>query len=757
MIRNCTLATATFLLLSAALCVAPAVQASITFYINPAHCTHWDAEIITEVTGGVPPYTYAWSDGPTTQNRGSLPAGSYTLTVTDFVGAQQQNTAVVPNLPNWEWDPMQGLAQAIPSCNGSPGGLILFGGDIPSYPLGPGPHQTDAGCVTEVQQQDLPIDLQAFAFTITTVCYWGSPGQTYAVNYTDASGCPGYMEAIVPQPPQFLPVTLLDVEGSCSGGANGSLRFSCAPEPDYIYGVFPRLYNDQWQPTPQFSTLATNWTGGWTYEVPNLAAGTYAFVRRMLHDPDFAFAGLTCGDTTYFTIPDLGPTCGHISGTVAVDNDEDCVLDFSDSAVPEIVLEFTPGPYYATTDAMGEYGINLPLGNYTVTQQSAMLDPHCLPDPIALSVTGNATFDVLDTATQALDIQLSMASGPARPGFQLHYAIDLDNLTSGSSSTNGVVMTFDPAVSYLSASPAPSNVTGNMITWNNTGGLYYFQHRDITVRLQVPPDVGLIGTDLQATATVTPGAADVNAANNSATVVTTVTGSYDPNDKTAATSTRASNSLYFIDEDEWIDYTIRFQNTGTDTAFTVVITDTLPTTLDAGSITVGAGSHPFTWNLHGSGTLKCYFVNILLPDSNANEPLSHGFVGFRIRPQLPLVAGTVIENTANIYFDYNPPVITEPSVLVAEFSTGLPARKQEGISIVPNPASELIRVVCEGCAPVQASYLVIGVDGRAIQRGSLSNSTEWIDIAQLGDGAYILQLTTPSGSVTRPFIKANMP
>ncbi|MBK7940537.1 MAG: hypothetical protein IPJ87_01420 [Flavobacteriales bacterium] len=291
----------------------------------------------------------------------------------------------------------------------------------------------------------------------------------------------------------------------------------------------------------------------------------------MLHDTDFDFAFGGCGDTTYFTIPDLGPTCGNVSGTVVIDADEDCVLDFTDAAIPQMILEFMPGPYYATTNAYGEYSINLPLGNYTVEQQTALVDEHCVGNPGPLSVAGNMTFNLLDTATQALDIQLSLASGPARPGFELHYAIDLDNLTSATSNSNMVVMTFDPAVSYIGATPTPSNVSGNTITWNNAGALYYFQHRDISVRLQVPPDVGLIGTDLQATATVTPNAADVNAANNSATVITTVTGSYDPNDKTATTSSAWSRDLYYIDVDQWIDYTIRFQNTGTDTAFTVVM------------------------------------------------------------------------------------------------------------------------------------------------------------------------------------------
>ncbi len=364
------------------------------------------------------------------------------------------------------------------------------------------------------------------------------------------------------------------------------------------------------------------------------------------------------------------------------------------------------------------------------------------------------TFNLLDTATQALDIQLSMASGPARPGFELWYAIDLDNLTSATSTPNMVVMNFDPALGYLGATPTPSNVSGNTITWNNVGSIYYFQHRDISVRLQVPPDVGLLGTDLQATATVTPSAADVNAANNSATVITTVTGSYDPNDKTATTSSAWSSDLYLIDVDQWVDYTIRFQNTGTDTAFTVVITDTLPATLDAGSLQVGAGSHPFTWELQDSGTLKFYFVNILLPDSNVNEPRSHGFVSFRVRPTFPLLPGTEIENTANIYFDFNPPVITEPSVLVAEFSTtvgrGEPVEPRQ-LVLAPVPVNDELWITADGA---MEDVVILAADGREVMRRSVHASNVVLDLFSLGAGTYFLVATRTDGGVARErFVK----
>ena len=724
-------------------------RANITFEITPEHCAHADGRVTSFVNGGVPPYTYDWSNGATTEDLVNVPAGSYVLTVTDNLGAQQQATAVVPNLPNWEWDSSQGLAQAIPSCTGSAGGLILFGGDLPGWPNGPGPHDTDMGCVTMVQQQDVPVDFQYFSI-VRAVCYWGTSGQTYAVNYTDGTGCPGYMEAIVPQPPQFNPVSILDIEGACSGGANGSVRFSIPPEQEYIYGVRPRLYDDQWVMNGDFeSYLATNWTNGWTYDVPDLAAGTYAIVRRLLHDTDFDLMFGGCGDTTYFTIPDLGPTCGHVSGSVAIDVDENCVLGFGEVRIPEMILEFQPGPYYATTDIQGNYGINLPMGNYTVTQQTSVVDEHCLGDPIPLDVLGNTTLNLLDTALMAKDVQLSMASGPARPGFELHYAIDLDNLTSASSTLNSLVMTFDANVSYISATPAPSNVSGNTITWTNMGSLFYFGHRDVDVRLQVPPDVGLIGTDLQATATLT-STGDANTANNSATTITTVTGSYDPNDKTATTSTGWSREVYYIDADDWIDYTIRFQNTGTDTAFTVVITDTLPATLDAGSITVGAGSHPFTWELQAGGTLKCYFVNILLPDSNVNEPLSHGFVSFRIRPQLPLLPGTVIENTANIYFDFNPPVITEPSVLVAELSTGVGVARTDQLKVFPVPARAQLTVLSTS---QMMRLSVLTMDGRLLREEAIQSRAATIDLQRLPSGAYLIRATDAAGNqLQHPFL-----
>jgi|GEM_PF-5409851 len=133
-------------------------------------------------------------------------------------------------------------------------------------------------------------------------------------------------------------------------------------------------------------------------------------------------------------------------------------------------------------------------------------------------------------------------------------------------------------------------------------------------------------------------------------------GSFDPNDKTGYPKGLDPNN--FIDTSTTLNYKIRFQNTGTDTAFTVVIRDTLSSFLDPATIQMEAASHPYRWEVLGNNNLQIIFENIMLPDSNINEIASHGFVKFKIDQQPDVPFGTSIENRTAIYFDFNEPVIT---------------------------------------------------------------------------------------------------
>nr|MBX2871571.1 T9SS type A sorting domain-containing protein [Saprospiraceae bacterium] len=132
-------------------------------------------------------------------------------------------------------------------------------------------------------------------------------------------------------------------------------------------------------------------------------------------------------------------------------------------------------------------------------------------------------------------------------------------------------------------------------------------------------------------------------------------GAFDPNDKRAFPA--GYGEEHAITPETELEYLIRFQNTGTDTAFTVLVHDTLSSYLDPTTIEVGAASHDFEWKLMDR-LLVFHFADIMLPDSNVNEPASHGFVQFKIKPYVDTPLKTVIPNEAAIYFDFNEPILT---------------------------------------------------------------------------------------------------
>ncbi len=140
----------------------------------------------------------------------------------------------------------------------------------------------------------------------------------------------------------------------------------------------------------------------------------------------------------------------------------------------------------------------------------------------------------------------------------------------------------------------------------------------------------------------------------------TLTGSYDPNIKEVRPTGYGSEN--FIDRDWEVDYTVHFQNTGNDTAFTVVIVDPISEHLDLSRLRIGAASHPFTWELNTARELIFTFDNILLPDSTTNEVESHGYVQYFLTPTSDTPFGTIIENRAAIFFDANEPIITNATM-----------------------------------------------------------------------------------------------
>lgn len=220
-----------------------------------------------------------------------------------------------------------------------------------------------------------------------------------------------------------------------------------------------------------------------------------------------------------------------------------------------------------------------------------------------------------------------------------------------------------------------------------------------------------------------------------------VVASYDPNDKEA--QPQGYEAQHLIEPNTDLTYRIRFQNTGTDTAFNIIVRDTLAPWLDPVSILPEVASHPYTWDIVDGHVLKFTFRNILLPDSNVNESASHGFVQFRVSQRKDLPLGTVIPNTAAIYFDFNPPVITNQTfhtighdfVLV---SIDDPEDGGPRLCVSPNPFRTA--TTFEFSREVKGMLLLYNAQGQVLRREPVSGRTHRFERQGLPSGPYTFNL-----------------
>ncbi len=222
-----------------------------------------------------------------------------------------------------------------------------------------------------------------------------------------------------------------------------------------------------------------------------------------------------------------------------------------------------------------------------------------------------------------------------------------------------------------------------------------------------------------------------------------VIGSYDPNDKRGYPL--GYSDQHIIEVGQMLDYHIRFQNTGTDTAFLVKIQDVIDPSLDIATLRPGASSHPYQLEIH-QDTLLFIFENILLPDSNVNEPGSHGFVKFRIGQRAGLPLGTVIENEAAIFFDFNDPILTnktrhkigEQFVLDAGETPFL--TKNIKCLVYPNPMGEEAVIVLQGIENQVVDLRLYDLTGRYLRSEKITGGMGKIRKNGLPAGLYFYEI-----------------
>jgi uncharacterized repeat protein (TIGR01451 family) len=221
-----------------------------------------------------------------------------------------------------------------------------------------------------------------------------------------------------------------------------------------------------------------------------------------------------------------------------------------------------------------------------------------------------------------------------------------------------------------------------------------------------------------------------------------VTGSYDPNDKTGYPIGETNQN--FIQPNQQMQYVIRFQNTGSDTAFTVVIRDTLDIDLNIFTVTSGTSSHSYEFKMYGPRVLEWTFNNINLPDSSTNQESSKGFVSFTVNQVPNLAPTTEIKNTAAIYFDFNDPIITNTTThrIFEGFVNVLNIEEisQQGkkLLVYPNPTSTSITIMGE--KDMNQSFSIYDQIGREVFSGRLNGISTVVQLSNFNKGMYILKV-----------------
>ena len=461
-------------------------------------------------------------------------------------------------------------------------------------------------------------------------------------------------------------------------------------------------------------TVPVTWDG--RYAV-NLPLGTYNATLDINFPnwPNYT-NGMFCD--TFYTVPINAPTpqvingpnfgvsFNHIKGVVYVDSNNDCIPDSNELRINYGYIR-CPNPFsrYATIQSDGTFDLTLPAAPITshlerVTnyyyyyQWDNVTCPvnNVLPFSITnynSTILDNQNFgvEILDTCVKLIS---SIYTQRARPCFNNSVSVRVLNISPYTAYNVETTIDLDPRMNIINISSFNSTptVNGNQITFNYDS-IAPFEDIYISIYDSILCSANLGDTLYSKVNTTYSPIGCMDSIFNFDESRRILTLSWDPNNK-ETTSHLGEN----IAANEDLEYVINFQNTGTDTAFTVTLLDTLPPQLIPSSLMPIMSSHNYTYHLVAPNVIKFLFHNIQLPDSNVNEPGSNGFIKFSIKqtPNNPL--GTVIKNKAAIYFDFNEPVITNYTHNVIPLITANQEANVEGnVKVMPNPFSDATRFV----------------------------------------------------------------
>lgn len=469
----------------------------------------------------------------------------------------------------------------------------------------------------------------------------------------------------------------------------------------------------------------------------------------------FAQEGITLkGRVSVFE--NLGPLGNIIQGTVRADLDLNGCTNTDPTVSNLMIISGNASQSFATfTDQNGTYQLVLPQGNFT-TSITPQLPNFFTAAPASYSAVFNGvnntqTADFCLTplgAANDLDISVYPSVNDLRMAQTTYYRVVYRNI--GITTLNGSVnfQYNNNKLSFVNANDTVSSQTANTLTFSYTN-LQPFQTRTIDLQFIVlPPPATNTGDSIATIVTVNPVLGDATTANNTHVLNQLVVGSYDPNDIRCL----EGNQVLIGDANEYLHYVIRFQNTGNANAINVKVENTLDNKLDWTTMQLESLSHPGRVELTDGSDVRFIFENINLPDSNTNEPHSHGFIAYKIKPMNNVVVGDIVYNTADIYFDFNPAVTT--NTFTTQFVNVLSNSEvaADTFNIYPNPINSIVNI--EGNHPID-TVTIIDLHGRLLKEYRFETPTlvTQCDMSDFTQGVYILKIKSNQGSTTKKIIK----
>ncbi len=340
-----------------------------------------------------------------------------------------------------------------------------------------------------------------------------------------------------------------------------------------------------------------------------------------------------------------------------------------------------------------------------------------------------------------------MPTNSARPGFNAKYKIIYKNKGNQTLSGN-VNLTYDDAVlDFFTSSLNPNILTSGNLTWNYTN-LTPFESRSIVLEFTANAPTATPplndGDILNFAATINPNVNDDLPTDNSFSYNQTVINSYDPNDITCL----EGDSLSPTEIGKYLHYVVQFENIGTAEAINVVVKNVIDANkYDINSLQImNASANVRT--VITNNTVEFIFQNINLAARSGNPPVGgHGDVLFKIKTNQTLTDGASVLNKANIYFDYNFPIITNDAITTFASLSSKVFKIDESVSVSPNPASSKVNFICNSNIK---SIELYDVQGRILETILNANT---LDISGKTNGIYFLKITTENGSRVEKIVK----